>query len=174
MNGFDYAIIILMLLSIGVGIIRGAMREVMNIIGWVLAFIVAHAFAADLAPHFSDWVGEPVVRMVLAWTAIFAVVVIVASLVASLLSEVVKKLGLTTLDRGVGALIGLARGLLILLALTLALGMTSVPQSPLWKNAVLTPWLEVAAMHARAVLPIAIAEKIRFRAAILSSPKTLI
>ncbi len=174
MNGLDYAIIVLLLLSIGVGIIRGAMREVMNIIGWVLAFILAHAFATDLAPHFAEWVGEAAARMVLAWVTIFTVALIVASLVASLLSEVVKKLGLTTLDRGVGALIGMARGLLILLAVTLALGMTKAPQSSLWKNAALTPWMEVAATHARAVLPIAIAEKIRFRVAHLSSPQSLL
>ena len=173
MNGLDYAIIVLLLLSIGVGVIRGAMREVMNIIGWVLAFILAHAFATDLAPHFAEWVGEPAARIVLAWATIFAVVVIVASLVASLLSEVVKKFGLSTLDRGVGALIGMARGLLILLAVTLALGMTKAPQSNLWKNATLTPWLEVAAKHARAVLPITIAEKIRYQATNLSTPQSL-
>ncbi len=163
MNAIDYAIIVLMLVSIGVGVVRGAMREVINIIAWVLAFILAHGFAADIAPYFAEWVGEPVARVVLAWVAIFAVVLIAGSLVASLLSEVVRKLGLSTLDRGVGALIGVARGLLVLLVVTLAVGFTKIPQTPLWKNAALTPWLELAALYARGVMPEQVAAKIRFR-----------
>ncbi|MEI6737126.1 MAG: CvpA family protein [Pseudomonadota bacterium] len=163
MNGLDVAIILLMLLSMGVGILRGAMREVMNIIGWVLAYILAHGFAVDVAPHFADWVGEPVARTVLAWALIFTGVLILTSLVASLLSEVVRKLGLSTLDRGVGALIGLARGVLVLLAITFAIGFTKIPQSQLWKDATLTPWLEMTALYARGVLPDAIAAKIRYR-----------
>jgi len=167
MNGIDYAIIGLMLISIGVGVLRGATREVMNIVGWLLAFILAHSFAANLAPLFSDWVGEPVARTVLAWAALFLSALIVSSLITSLLTEVIKKLGLSTLDRGVGSLIGVARGLLLLLAITLALGLTKIPQHPLWKEAALTPWCEVAALYARGVLPDSVAAKIRYR---LASP----
>jgi membrane protein required for colicin V production len=163
MNGIDYAIIGLMLISIGVGMLRGAIREVMNIVGWVLAFIIAHSFAASIAPLFSDWVGEPVARTVLAWASLFLGALIVSSLITSLLTEVVKKLGLSSLDRGVGALIGVARGLLLLLAITLAAGLTKIPQNPLWKEAAFTPWLEVAALYARGVLPDSVAAKIRYR-----------
>jgi len=163
MNVIDYVVISLMLISISVGVLRGAIREVMNIAGWVLAFIFAHSFAANLAPHFSDWVGEPLARTVLAWLGIFLVALILSALVASLLSEVVKKLGLSALDRSVGAMIGVARGLLVLLAFTLAAGLSKIPQQATWKEAALTPYLEVAALYARGVLPDSIATKIRYR-----------
>lgn len=163
MNAIDYGIIVLMLASVGIGIVRGAIREVMNIIGWVLAYMLAHAYAADLAPLFADWVGEPVARTVLAWASVFLIVVVVSALIASLASELVRKLGLSTLDRGVGALIGVARGLLVLLALTLAAGLTRIPQSNAWREATLTPWMEIAAIHARGVLPESIAARVRFR-----------
>ena len=163
MNTVDYAVLVLVLRSIGAGVLRGAIREVMNIAGWVLAYGIAHTFAADVAPLFSDWIGEPVGRTVLAWAAIFLVVVIVVSMVASLLSEVVRKLGLSGLDRAVGALIGLARGLLVLLALTLVVGLTKIPQSSIWKDAAVTPWLELAALYTRGLLPESVASKVRFR-----------
>ncbi len=163
MNGVDYAIIVLMLLSIGVGVIRGAIREVMNLIGWVLAFVLAYTYAGSLAPQFSEWVGDPLARTVLAWATIFLSVIVLAALVASLLSEVVRKLGLSALDRGVGALIGFARGVLMLLAITLIVGLTRVPQSAPWREAALTPWLEIVALYAKGVLPDSIAAKIRYR-----------
>ncbi|MCE2990681.1 MAG: CvpA family protein [Burkholderiales bacterium] len=163
MNAVDYAIIVLMLLSIGVGVIRGAIREVMNLIGWVLAFVLAYTYAGSLALQFSEWVGEPLARTVLAWATIFLSVMVLAALVASLLSEVVRKLGLSALDRGVGALIGFARGVLMLLAITLIVGLTRVPQSAPWREAALTPWLEIVALYAKGVLPDSIAAKIRYR-----------
>lgn len=163
MNAVDYAIIVLMLLSVLAGAVRGAIREVLNIAGWVLAYLIAHAFAADLAPLFAEWIVEPTARTVLSWAVIFLIVVVLVALVASLLSEVVRKLGLSGLDRGVGALVGVARGLLVLLAITLAVGLTKIPQSPLWREAVLTPWMELAAMYTRGVLPDAVAAKVKYR-----------
>jgi membrane protein required for colicin V production len=163
MNGLDIAVISLLLISIGVGIFRGAIREVMNIAGWVIAYIVAHAFAADFAPYFAEWIGEPAARTVVSWIAVFLGVVIICSLVASLLSELVRKLGLSSLDRGVGALIGFARGVLVLLAITLAIGLTRVPQTETWRTAITTPTLEIMALYSRGVLPDSIAAKVRYR-----------
>ena len=163
MNAVDYAVIALLLLSVGAGVMRGAIREVLNIAGWVLAYGISHSFAADLAPVFSEWVSEPVARTVLAWVSIFLVVVVLVAMIASLLSEVVRKLGLSGLDRGVGAMIGVARGLLVLLAITLVIGLTKIPQSAVWREAALTPWMELAATYTRGVLPDSIAANVKFR-----------
>ena len=173
MNELDYAVIGVMLLSIIVGAVRGAIREVMNIAGWVIAFILAHSFAANLAAYFADWAVEPVLRLVAAWVVIFLVVLLGVALVSSLVTGLVKKLGLGGLDRGLGAVIGVARGVLVLLVLTLGLGLTKIPQSVMWREAATTPWLEVAALYSRSLLPNSVAARIQYRhsAAIISEPK---
>ncbi len=163
MNELDYAIIAIALMSVAIGAWRGAIREIINISGWVVAFILAHAFSADLAAYFSDWIAEPVYRMALSWLAIFVAVLIFASLLASLLTELVRKLGLSGLDRLLGAIVGLLRGVLVIVVLALAAGMTKFPQTGLWKNAALTPPVEVAAMYARALLPQSLASRIVYR-----------
>ena len=163
MNAVDYIIIALLLVSAGIGAWRGAIREVINIASWVVAFIVAHAFSTDLAPYFADWMAEPVYRLVVAWIVIFVAILMFASLLASLLSELVRKLGLSGLDRLLGTIFGVVRGLLVVLVLALAAGMTKFPQSTLWKSAALTPPLEVAALYARALLPQSMASKILYR-----------
>ena len=164
MNELDYAIIALVAVSVIVGIVRGAIREVINFAGWILAFVAAHAFAQNLAGYFADWMAEPVYRMVVAWLSIFLFVLVISALLASLVSELVRKLGLGGLNRTFGAVVGLLRGALVLLVLTLAAGVTKFPQSALWKNAAVTPWLEVVALHARTLLPESLASRITFRA----------
>lgn len=164
MNEIDYAIIALVVISIIVGIVRGAIREVTNIAGWILAFVLAHAYAQNLAGYFADWMAEPVYRTVVGWLSIFLFVLVISGMLASLVSELVRKLGLGGLNRVLGAIIGVLRGGLVLLVLTLAAGMTKFPQSALWKNAAATPWLEAAALHARALLPESLASRITYRA----------
>ena len=163
MNELDYAIIAVVLVSVCVGAWRGAIREVINISGWVLAFFLAHALSATLAPYFADWMAEPVYRTVVAWIVIFVAVLIFAALLASLLSELVRKLGLSGLDRLLGAMVGLLRGAIVVIVLALAAGMTKFPESALWRNAILTPPVEVAALYARALLPQSLASKISYR-----------
>jgi membrane protein required for colicin V production len=50
----------------------------------------------------------------------------------------------------------------ILLALVLAAGLTPLPHDPAWRNALVTPPLVALAKKARAFLPEALAERIRF------------
>lgn len=163
MNGLDYAVIAVMLISVAIGLLRGAVREVMNIAGWVLAFVVAYNFAPDLAKTFADWAAEPVLRLVAAWIAIFLLVLLAVAVITSLVSGLIKQLGLGGLDRGVGALIGAARGLLVLLALTLAAGFTNMPQTSIWRDAATTPWLEIAALYSRTLLPDGISARLQYR-----------
>ncbi|MBL8512329.1 MAG: CvpA family protein, partial [Betaproteobacteria bacterium] len=98
-----------------------------------------------------------------AWLVIFLMVLIVISTLASLLSEITKKIGLGGLNRAVGALIGILRGLVVLIALTLVAGLTRIPESSLWREAKLTPALEVMAKYTRSILPDSIASQIHYR-----------
>jgi membrane protein required for colicin V production len=163
MNELDYAVIAVLLVSVAIGAWRGAVREIINIGGWVLAFILAHTFSGVLAPYFADWMSEPVYRVVVGWLVIFVSVLILAALLASLLSELVRKLGLSSVDRVLGAIIGTLRGALVIIVLALAAGMTKFPQSAPWKNAAFTPYIEVAALYARALLPQSLASRILYR-----------
>jgi membrane protein required for colicin V production len=169
MNELDYAICVLLAASLLIGIYRGAVREVFNIAGWILAFILAHAFAPHVATLFADWMTEPVIKQIVAWLIIFLSVIVIVALIASLASELVRKLGLSTLDRVLGALIGLVRGFVVIVALALAAGLTKIPQTPVWRSAAATPWLEVAALYARGILPDNIASRIKYRPAATQS-----
>jgi membrane protein required for colicin V production len=78
------------------------------------------------------------------------------------LDAVIKAAGLTLADRGLGGLFGFARGVVIVLAAVLLCGMTAVPQQPFWKNALLSPLAESAAMTVIPLLPGDLAHRIRF------------
>ncbi len=162
MNELDYIIIAVLLVSVVVGVWRGAVREIVNIAGWVIAFFAAQEFAPLLTPYLSEWMADASVRMVVAWLIMFVVIMVSVSFVGSLIAESVRKLGLGPLDRVMGAVVGTLRGALIVLLLTLAAGLTTFPKTPIWKEALLTPWLESVALHTRPLLPESLAKRITY------------
>jgi membrane protein required for colicin V production len=162
MNGLDFFVLTVVILSVAVGVYRGAIREVLHLAGWVVAFIFSSSFASQLAPYFADWMSEPAFRVALAWVAIFLGVLMVTSLLASLLTEVLHRFGLDGLNRVAGGAIGLARAGLVILVFTWLAGMTKFPQTAWWKNSATAPWLTHVAMSLKTFLPESIASRISY------------
>jgi membrane protein required for colicin V production len=159
----DLAVIALVGVSVLFALWRGAVREVLSLASWVVAFFAAKIFAPALAGWFAPLSNYENVRLGAAWLAVFFVALIGVSVVAILVSGTLKSIGLGFADRLLGALFGLARGLVIVALLVLASGLTSVPQSAAWQQAVLRPTVEGLGVFARSFLPEALAKYVKFR-----------
>ena len=70
--------------------------------------------------------------------------------------------GLQLADRGLGGLFGLARGVLIVIALALVAGMTRAPEFAFWKEALFSPLVETAVTTVLPFLPVDISSKVKF------------
>jgi membrane protein required for colicin V production len=107
-------------------------------------------------------VGRPELRVLLAFVGIFILTLAVATLLGLLLSRLLKAAGLAGLDRTLGALFGVARAVLILLAFALLAGLTRLTADPAWTTSLSAPWLTQAAMAVKPWLPPALASRLRY------------
>ncbi len=114
----DFVIIGLLFLSAVFGLIRGMFKEVLSLISWIMAYVVAQSFwpAFDflLTPIMSE---VPSIRAPLAWGVLFVCTILVGTLVQRLVLELVRVTGLTGSDRALGAVFGLLRGVVIIVLL---------------------------------------------------------
>jgi membrane protein required for colicin V production len=101
-------------------------------------------------PAFGD---APRVRYIGAFVLIVVVVLLVGALLGWLLSRLMRAVGLGFLDRSLGAVLGLARGLLIVVIGVLIAGLTTFPQQDWWRRAMFAPALVDAALSLRPWLP---------------------
>jgi membrane protein required for colicin V production len=69
--------------------------------------------------------------------------------------------GLSLVDRLLGSLFGLGRGIVIVLAAFIVCGMTSLPEQPAWKYAKVRPAVEATAKAVKPMLPEALARHVR-------------
>jgi membrane protein required for colicin V production len=158
----DYGVLAVLLLSTAWGAWRGLVREVMSLAGWVIAFLAANLFAGPLADLLPKAIQRPEWRTLIAFVAVFIATLVVTTLASVLLARILKAAGLGGLDRMLGALFGLLRGLLIILAFALVAGLTLLPRQPAWKNSVSGTTLAQAALGLKPWLPPALAERLRY------------
>jgi membrane protein required for colicin V production len=162
MTWLDYAVIGVLLLSAAWGVWRGLVREVISLASWVIAFLAANLLAGPLAETLPRSIGRAELRVLIAFLAVFLVSLTLTTLAGLLLSRLAKKIGLGGLDRTLGGVFGVARGVVIVLALALAAGLTSLPLRPIWKESISGPVLGRAAIALRPWLPPAFAERLRY------------
>ena len=162
MNGFDYAVLAVLGFSLIVGILRGLVRELIMLAGWVAAFVLSTAFSERVAKLMPENLG-PMVSQILGFAAIFIGTLVLAGFAGLLLSMLTRSAGLGWTDRGLGAGFGAVRGVLIVLAAVLVAGFTALPQEPLWRNAVLSGPFETAVVALKHFLPDDMARRIHYR-----------
>lgn len=163
MTAFDYVFLAVMGASLAVGAWRGLVSEVLALLAWGIAFVVARQTSALLVPMMAGFIQEPRAQQVLAFVAVFILCLIVLGLARLLLREVLRAVGLGFVDRSLGAVFGLLRGLFVALLVVLVGGMTDFPKRDWWSDATFAPPLETVVLAARPWLPEQIAKRIHFR-----------
>jgi membrane protein required for colicin V production len=160
---FDSAVIAATGLSLFLGLWRGLVSEMLALAAWVMAFFAARATAAEVGAVFADVLKDATVQYVVGFGVVFLGVLVIFAVLRLALRGLLAATGLGLIDRVLGAVFGAARGLLLVLALVLLGGLTSLPQQPWWRDAWTAPALETAVLAARPYLPEALAKRIRFR-----------
>jgi membrane protein required for colicin V production len=109
----DIVLIVVMLISGLLAMVRGFMREILSIIAWVLAAGATLYSYAKLLPLAKQYFNSDVVATVAVVGGVFLLTLLVVSVLTVRLSDMVLDSRVGALDRTLGFLFGLARGLVI-------------------------------------------------------------
>jgi membrane protein required for colicin V production len=109
----DIVLIVVMLISGLLAMVRGFMREILSIIAWVLAAGATLYSYAKLLPLAKQYFNNDAVATVAVIGGVFLVTLLVVSVLTVRLSDMVLDSRVGALDRTLGFLFGLARGLVI-------------------------------------------------------------
>ena len=162
MTIFDYLVLFVLVSSVVISTLRGLVKEILSMLGWIVAFVVANAYGAKLAPMLPDLLPGETARLILAFIVLFLGVRILMGLLSLAIGALVEASGLSLADRGLGGLFGLARGIVIVLAAVILCGMTAIPQQAFWKDALLSPMAETGVRTVKPFLPAALAQHVRY------------
>ena len=150
----DWLLCTVLLLSMVAGAWRGLVYELMSLAAWVAAFVLAQWLAQDVAqilPFLQSAAAQ--VQYAAAFVLVFVASLFAAGLLSWLVRKVVETVGLRPVDRALGAVFGVARGVLLLLVVTVVVQLLGMAHQPWWQEAQGPAWLEVLLNGLKPVLP---------------------
>ena len=148
----DIVLLAIFGLSVLVGLWRGFVFEIVSLLGWLVAYIIANSAGpvlADLIPYGAD----PQVRLWIAYVAVFVLVLLTCTLLARMLRALVAATPLSFVDHLLGAAFGALRGALVLVVAGTLIMLSPYAESPTWKQSHGALWLGMALEGLKPILP---------------------
>jgi membrane protein required for colicin V production len=162
-TGLDWIILLILTASVFRSLMRGLVEEVFSLAAWIVAFIGAKWGAVIVGPVLPIGVENERMHYFAGFAVVFLAMMIVVFITGHLVKNSVEAVGLKGADKLIGGLFGLLRGLVILVGLTLAAGLTQLPKTDFWRQSSLSHALEIMAIQVKPLLPEKLSKYISFR-----------
>lgn len=162
-NWIDYTILAIFIFSILGGFIRGGIKEIISLLTWFAAFIIAGLFANPLASYFSSsqavqsavssasgTLGTTAANQVslfslgISFAIIFFAVILIGTMLGYLLNQAVVGSGVGIGNRLLGGIFGFGRGYLIVLVLIFLVQLSPISKEQFWSQSSLVPSFQPA------------------------------
>jgi len=152
-TSFDYIVLAILGGSAFLGLLRGFIKEVLSLIAYAAAFVAAIWWGPRVSQWMASLIENDLLRTAAAYAAVFIVILLLVGMINLMLGTLIEKTGLTPADHGLGALFGLARGVLLVLVLVALAGYTELPQEPWWRDARLSSTAVQGIQRIKQLLP---------------------
>ena len=151
----DLIVLGVMLLSGLLAMVRGFMREILSIAAWGAAAITTLYAFPKVLPSAKGYFGNDTVATIAVIAGIFIGTLIVVSIITVRISDMILDSRIGALDRTLGFLFGLARGLLIIVVAYLFFDwLVPDKQQPTWvAQAKTLPTLKSSGEWLKSILP---------------------
>jgi len=151
-NYFDLIVLILLVLFVLRGALNGLASEFSGLLGLIGGLWCAHYAYQDFAPYFADLIRDPFWRDLAAYALILLAVLLLVDLLARVASWALALTLPPLLDKILGAVLGLARGVAVC-AVCLALLYYFLPDAPFFRDSFVAAKLDPLVKFARGYLP---------------------
>jgi membrane protein required for colicin V production len=149
----DWVIVAVLVASVLLGLWRGLVYEVLSVLNWLAAFVLAQWLApraAELMPL--SRAGESI-QYAAGFVVVFILALFAGGLLAWLTKKLVEAVGLRPVDRALGGMFGLVRGTVAVLALAVVVHLTGLKNGVWWTESVTAGVATAALRGLKPVVP---------------------
>jgi membrane protein required for colicin V production len=155
MNTLDIVVVVVILLSTGFAYMRGFVRELLAIVAWLGAGLIAFYGYIYVVPFSERFLPKGPIANIAAGAAVFLVALIILSIITGSISKRVSQSGMSSFDRLFGLLFGIVRGAVLVSLAFIALNWYFPDKSePKWvTEARSRPFLQAGADILESLVP---------------------
>lgn len=158
LNWADLTLLGIIAFSSLISVLRGFTKEALSLIIWVVAFIVARSFQGQAQTLLAPFIDDPVMLLIAAFASLFVATLLVGAVLSYLASFLLKVTGLSTLDRVLGVVFGMARGAVVCVAIVALLRHTPWANEVWWSDSKVIEQLSVIEYWTRSVFSSGVGE----------------
>ena len=152
MSGADVLIVLVLLGSTLIGVLRGFVREAVSLLFWIASIWAAWKFGPLVEPHLGGLLAYPSVAPGVARLIVLVLILLVGWLVGMVLSYFMRSMGLGPVDRVIGLLFGLVRGIVLVGLLVIGGELLQLNKQDFWMHSKLMPFGETVGDWLRAMV----------------------
>jgi membrane protein required for colicin V production len=152
MNVTDYLVIVAVLISAVIGALRGFLREAVALVTWLLALFIAWHFSDLIEPHLGGLLAGSYVKPWAARIIIVLLILLLGAAIGALLSHFVRLSIFSGMDRFLGLMFGLLRGVVLLGVFVILGQLLRLDGEKWWTRSLLIPYGESVANGLRALV----------------------
>jgi membrane protein required for colicin V production len=152
LTGADVLILLVLLGSTIIGLLRGFVREAVSVVFWIIAIWAAWKFGPIVEPHLGGVLADPNIAPWVGRLVILVLVLLIGWVVGMLLSYFTRTLGLGAMDRVIGLLFGILRGMVLVGLMTIGAELLHLNQEEWWNRSKLVPYGETVGDWLRAMV----------------------
>jgi len=142
MNIADYLIIAIVFVPAVVGVLRGFLPEVIALLTWILGLLIAWHFGPALEPRLGGLLADPHVRPWAARAILWLAVMLIGAATSAIVCYFVRLALFSAMDRFLGFVFGLVRGIVILGVCVLVCQVLRLDGERWWHRSMLMPYAE--------------------------------
>jgi membrane protein required for colicin V production len=152
LTGADVVILLVMLGSTLIGALRGFVREAVSVAFWILAVWASWKLGPVIEPHLGGLLADPSVAPWVGRLVILVLVLLSGWVVGMLLSYFTRSVGLGPVDRVIGLVFGIVRGMVLVGLLIIGGELLHLNHEPWWGRSKLVPYGETVGDWLRAMV----------------------
>jgi membrane protein required for colicin V production len=152
LTGADVLILLILLGSTLIGLLRGFVREAVSLGFWVVAVWAAWRFGSAVEPHLGGLLADPKIAPWVGRFVILMLVLLLGWLIGMVLSYFTRSVGLGPLDRAIGLLFGIMRGMVLVGLVIIGAELLHLNQEDWWGRSKLVPYGETVGDWLRAMV----------------------
>ncbi len=152
MTGADVLILLVLLGSTLIGFLRGFVREAVSLAFWIAAIWAAWKFAPIVEPHLGGLLAQPGVVTWVGRLVVLVLVLLIGWMIGMVLNYFTSRMGLGPLDRVIGLLFGIVRGMVLVGLMIIGAELLHLNREEWWNRSKLVPYGETAGDWLRAMV----------------------
>ncbi len=158
MTPLDIIIVFLIFISAVFGIFYGFLNIFFSFLSWGIAVFLSIKLMPYVSPFFEGYINTPMLRDILSFAVLFFLSLFILTGVGYLIVKLLKREGLSAVDRVLGMLLGLGLGGLTVALTVFLAGFTAFPKEPFWTQSSLVEPFEEISVQSAQYLPASLKE----------------